>query len=128
MDDEFIYAELRSISSKLSSTESIVTELKEDMGRMCDWKDNVLPTLQTFKDYMEKRADLPDKISNQEKELEKIKDELKVEKEANAESRKKTEFLMVWFWKISGAVLLLGIINILLVALGNFIDIQYVLK
>jgi predicted RNase H-like nuclease (RuvC/YqgF family) len=128
MDDEFIYNELKNISANQSRIESLVSGLKENMDRMCAWKDDVLPTLQTCKDYMEKRADLPDKISNQEKEIEKLKEEVKREKDANIESRKKTDFLMVWFWKISGAVLLIGIINVLLVALSRFVDVEYVLK
>jgi len=128
MDDEFLYKELQIISSNQGRIESIVTGLKENMDKMCVWKDDVLPTLQTCKDYMEARADLPDKILNQEKEIERLKEDLKTEKAANVESRKKTDFLMVWFWKISGAVLLIGIINVLLVALGRFIDVEYVLK
>jgi hypothetical protein len=128
MDDEFLYKELQAISGNQGRIESLVTGLKENMDKMCDWKDDVLPTLQTCKLYMEARADLPDKISYLEVENEKLKEDLKTEKAANLESRKKTDFLMVWFWKISGAVLLIGIINVLLVALGRFIDVEYVLK
>ncbi|MCK9458846.1 MAG: hypothetical protein M0R80_04340 [Proteobacteria bacterium] len=128
MDDAAIYKELQIISVNQGRIESIVTGLKENMDKVCEWKDDVLPTLQTCKNYMEARADLPEKISNQEKEIERLKEDLKTEKDANAESRKKTDFLMVWFWKISGAVLLIGIINVLLVALGRFIDVEYVLK
>jgi predicted RNase H-like nuclease (RuvC/YqgF family) len=128
MDDEFLYKELQAISGNQSRIESIVTRLESNMDKMCTWKEDVLPTLQTCKNYMEARADLPEKISDQGKEIERLKEDLRTEKSANVESRKRTDFLMVWFWKISGAVLLIGIINVLLVAIGRFIDIEYVLK
>jgi hypothetical protein len=118
MDDEFIYAELRTISTKLSSTESLVTELKEDMGKICDWKDNVLPTLQTCKDYMEKRADLPDKIVRLEKGQEKLEEK----EELNKGTRKDVKFLMAWYFKIAGAIGLLLIVNIILSLIKNISD------
>jgi hypothetical protein len=128
MDESFIHKELQIISGNQGRIESLVTGLKENMDKMCDWKDDVLPTLQTCKLYMEARADLPDKISNLEIENERLKEDLKTEKAANLESRRKTDFLMVWFWKISGAVLIIGVINMVLIAVGRFVDIEYVLK
>ena len=135
MDDATIYKELQAISSNQTRIESLavgtkenVGYLKENMEKLCAWKEDVLPTLQTCKNYMEARADLPEKISNQEKEIERLKEELRRDELTNAESRKKTDFLMVWFWKISGAVLVIGVINMILIALGRFVDIEYVLK
>jgi hypothetical protein len=124
MDDEFIYAELKNISSKQSSIESMVIGLKENMDKICDWKDDVLPTLQTCKNYMEERKELPNKIISLEKKEESLEAVVEHNEELNSSSRKDTKFLMNWFFKISGALGLLIIINIILSIIKNFYDIR----
>ena len=123
MDDEFIYKELQTISANQSRIESLVSGLKENMDKMCTWKDEVLPTLQTCKNYMKEREDLPDKINDLEKNGEALKTRVDHDEELNASSRKDVKFLMNWFFKISGALGLLIIINIILSLLKNFYDV-----
>jgi len=124
MDDEFIYAELRNISTKQSSIESMVTGLKENMDKICDWKDDVLPTLQTCKDYMVKRADLPDKIVKLERGQERLEEKLGTEEGLNKITRKDVKFLMGCYFKIAGIIGFLLIINIILGLIKNISDIR----
>jgi hypothetical protein len=124
MDDEFIYKELQTISANQSRIESLVSGLKENMDRMCAWKDDVLPTLQTCKDYMEKRADLPDKIVNVEKYQDKLKERIDHDEELNSASRKDVKFIMTWYFKIAGAIGILIVINTILVLIKNLSDIR----
>jgi hypothetical protein len=124
MDDEFIYKELQTISSNQSKIESMVTDLKENMEKMCVWKDDVLPTLQTCKNYMKDREGLPDRITDLEKKGAALEVVVEHNEELNSSSRKDTKFLMNWFFKISGALGLLIIINIILSIIKNFYDIR----
>ena len=122
MDDEFIYHELKSTSSALGSINASLASLKENMDRMCDWKDDVLSNLQQCNDYMAARQKLPDRVENSEKEIEKIKTRQDNDEEKNSKTRKQNEFLMTWYWRISGILLFLTAINFLLVLYGRYID------
>lgn len=122
MDDEFIYNELKSISSKLSSTDTNVARLKESMDKVCDWKDDVLSNLQQCNDYMNARQTLPQRLDDHEKEIEKIKITRDHDEEANSKTRKQNEFLMTWYWRIAGIILFLTALNFILVLYGRYID------
>lgn len=122
MDDEFIYQELKSTSSALGSINSSLASLEKNMNKVCEWKDNVLENLQQCNDYMAARQKLPDRMDNSEKEIEKIKTQRTHDEELNSKTRKQNEFLMTWYWRISGILLFLTAINFLLVLYGRYID------
>lgn len=60
MDGEQTNAE---ILRAIGSLESAVNKLSEDMGKICEFKDELLATRQEFEDYKEGRRLLPEKIT-----------------------------------------------------------------
>lgn len=47
----------------IGSLESAVKKLSDDMGKICEFKDELLATRQEFEDYKEGRRSLPEKIT-----------------------------------------------------------------
>jgi DNA repair ATPase RecN len=128
MDDDALHEILREIAASQSKIEAHVSSLKTDMEKICNFKESTITSLQRVNDYMSSREDLPDEITMLKMAHQQLKDKTESDEKLNADSRKKTDFLMVWAWKISGAIIVLGIINTILIALGRYVDIEYILR
>lgn len=63
------YSMLLTIQNQLGSLDAKVTDLKEDMGSICNFKEEVSKIAQDFLSYKASRQDLPDRISKVENKL-----------------------------------------------------------
>jgi hypothetical protein len=97
--------------------ETHVDELNKKMDQMCDFKDTSIKIFQEFEDYKKNRIDLPE-------DLQELKD-LTTGCRTNCDNHRKlsqkyfdkTDFLMTWYWRLAGAVIVVQFIMAVFIAL-----------
>jgi hypothetical protein len=89
---------------------------------------NWTKTAQRFEDYKESRVELPKNIQEIQKAIATCQQACNYKSEISSEYRKKVDFLMLWSGRAMALLFAIGIINMILIALGRLIDIEYTMK
>ena len=115
---------MRAVGSLETSVNTLVSQVKE----MSNDIKGVTKTCNDFEGYKESRKDIPERIGD----LEKTAADYERTKELNQKEQdkrfKQIDFLMIWSYRVGGAILLLQILIGLLVLVLQFIDFKYVVK
>jgi len=98
------------IMSKLGGIEAKLENLTTSMSKLSEFKDGVLQTVQEFDDYKEGRKTLPDDIRALKEKTAACQTNCQHHTQKSEEYYKKTDYLMMWSYRISGAQILISIL------------------
>jgi polyhydroxyalkanoate synthesis regulator phasin len=105
----------------IGSLEKAVEKLSEDMGKICDFKDELLATRQEFSDYKEIRKGLPDQIISLTSRMEIQEREAKDRTDRVEALEKEVKTLKQWADKAFGVQLSLNVLILIVVIASPFI-------
>lgn len=105
------------ILSKLGGIEAKLENLTSSVNKLSEFKDDVLQTVQEFDDYKEGRKTLPDDIRALKEKTATCQINCQHHTQKTEEYFKKTDYLIMWSYKISGAQMLISILAAAIVIL-----------
>lgn len=136
MNGDQVYAE---ILASIARIETSNKQLIDQMNEICKFKTDMIKTVQEFDDYKKARSDIPNDLQELketvtayniecEHKLNILEAAFKKLEEVVASAVKKVEFLMTWYGRAAAVIVTIQVIIAIMVAVGRYVDIQYVLK
>jgi len=136
MSGDQIYAEILASVARIETSNK---QLIDQMNEICKFKSDMIKTVQEFDDYKKARADIPNDLQELkdvvtahniecEHNIGILKTAIKKLEEIVASAVKKVEFLMTWYGRAAAVIVTIQVIIAIMVAVGRYVDIQYVLK
>ena len=129
MNGDQVYAE---ILASIARIETSNKQLIEQMSEICKFKLEMIKTVQEFNDYKKSRFSIPE-------DLQELKDvvtahNMKCDQRSEQHDSiiqrlvKENTFLMTWYGRAASVIVAIQILIAVMVAVGRYVDIQYVLK
>ena len=125
MNGDQVYAE---ILASIARIETSNKQLIDQMNEICKFKTEMIKTVQEFDDYKKARSDIPNDLQELKDVVTAHNIECNHNKGILDSVSKKVEFLMTWYGRAAAAIVGIQIIIAIMVAVGRYVDIQYVLK
>ena len=105
----------------IGSLEGAVRKLSEDMGRLCEFKDELLATKQEFADYKEVRKDLPNAINDLKTRADRLESSYARIESLTETNAADVATLRKWADRISGIQLFMEALILIVATAGPFI-------
>ena len=125
MNGDQVYAE---ILASIARIETSNKQLIDQMNEICKFKTDMIKTVQEFDDYKKARSEIPNDLQELKDVVTAHNIECNHNKGILDSVSKKVEFLMTWYGRAAAAIVGIQIIIAIMVAVGRYVDIQYVLK
>ena len=125
MNGDQVYAE---ILASIARIETSNKQLIDQMNEICKFKTEMIKTVQEFDDYKKARSEIPNDLQELKDVVTAHNIECNHNKGILDSVSKKVEFLMTWYGRAAAAIVGIQIIIAIMVAVGRYVDIQYVLK
>ena len=136
MNGDQIYAE---ILASIARIETSNKQLIDQMNEICKFKSDMIKTVQEFDDYKKARADIPNDLQNLKNVVTAhniecdhnigiLESSIKKLDDIVTNAVKKVDFLMTWYGRAAAVIVTIQVIIAIMVAVGRYVDIQYVLK
>ena len=125
MNGDQVYAE---ILASIARIETSNKQLIDQMNEICKFKTDMIKTVQEFDDYKKARSDIPNDLQELKDVVTAHNIECNHNKGILDSVSKKVEFLMTWYGRAAAAIVGIQVIIAIMVAVGRYVDIQYVLK
>ena len=125
MNGDQVYAE---ILASIARIETSNKQLIDQMNEICKFKTEMIKTVQEFDDYKKARSEIPNDLQELKDVVTAHNIECNHNKGILDSVNKKVEFLMTWYGRAAAAIVGIQIIIAIMVAVGRYVDIQYVLK